>query len=399
MLTAVCRGKLCEGVDFTDRQCRLVIVIGIPYPAKNDLRVLLKQNFMDTLGAEGDGRRWYSREAIRAVNQTLGRVIRHRHDFGAVLLCDGRYARNGQLSSLASGLSSWLKPRVSVQDSFDNALESCRAFFGVLRPVAPPRPTPPEKEDCVASATAPPPDGATVAEQRSDTLGIRGGRGGIPAGGASAGGVPLSALGALWKRRGRLKAAPVAAGAPRAAAVVPPSGASPPPGTVCGKAPPGATGAPMKGPHPEKATSNGNARLPAGITPPRFGASSGGAGGVGKRDSSQAWLEKAEGLLPRMEYERARVELAVMGSQAALVCEGGFEAADADRRLTEAMQKMAEILLPEFCFDTETEERLREVLVRECGTLLPKLLWPLWRERVEMLLREQGRQVAGLWSA
>ena len=38
------------------------------------------------------GREWYRQQASRAVNQAIGRVIRHRHDFGAILLCDTRYS-------------------------------------------------------------------------------------------------------------------------------------------------------------------------------------------------------------------------------------------------------------------------------------------------------------------
>jgi len=45
LLAAVCRGKLCEGIDFTDRQCRMVLLFGIPYPNRTELRVTLKQAF------------------------------------------------------------------------------------------------------------------------------------------------------------------------------------------------------------------------------------------------------------------------------------------------------------------------------------------------------------------
>ena len=37
------------------------------------------------------GKEWYKQQASRAVNQAIGRVIRHRHDFGAIILCDTRY--------------------------------------------------------------------------------------------------------------------------------------------------------------------------------------------------------------------------------------------------------------------------------------------------------------------
>jgi regulator of telomere elongation helicase 1 len=36
------------------------------------------------------GNDWYSQQASRAVNQAVGRVIRHRHDYGAIILADER---------------------------------------------------------------------------------------------------------------------------------------------------------------------------------------------------------------------------------------------------------------------------------------------------------------------
>ena len=37
------------------------------------------------------GRDWYQQQAYRAVNQAVGRVIRHRMDYGAIILCDERW--------------------------------------------------------------------------------------------------------------------------------------------------------------------------------------------------------------------------------------------------------------------------------------------------------------------
>ena len=41
------------------------------------------------VGLTGD--QWYTQQALRAVNQGMGRVIRHRHDYGAIILCDDRF--------------------------------------------------------------------------------------------------------------------------------------------------------------------------------------------------------------------------------------------------------------------------------------------------------------------
>lgn len=35
---------------------------------------------------------WYEMEGYRAVNQAIGRVIRHKDDFGVVILADSRCA-------------------------------------------------------------------------------------------------------------------------------------------------------------------------------------------------------------------------------------------------------------------------------------------------------------------
>ena len=37
------------------------------------------------------GEEWYKQQASRAVNQAVGRVIRHRMDYGAIILCDERF--------------------------------------------------------------------------------------------------------------------------------------------------------------------------------------------------------------------------------------------------------------------------------------------------------------------
>lgn len=39
LLIAVCRGKVSEGLDFTDDNARAVVTIGIPFPNFKDLQV------------------------------------------------------------------------------------------------------------------------------------------------------------------------------------------------------------------------------------------------------------------------------------------------------------------------------------------------------------------------
>ena len=82
LFIAVCRGKVSEGLDFADNNARAVICIGIPFPNWKDPKVELKMKYNDKRRDKDknilQGRQWYEIQAFRALNQALGRCIRHR---------------------------------------------------------------------------------------------------------------------------------------------------------------------------------------------------------------------------------------------------------------------------------------------------------------------------------
>uniref|UniRef100_A0A670YTE7 DNA 5'-3' helicase n=1 Tax=Pseudonaja textilis TaxID=8673 RepID=A0A670YTE7_PSETE len=97
LLIAVCRGKVSEGLDFSDDNARAVLTIGIPFPNWKDLQVELKRKYNDQHSkARGllTGSQWYEIQAYRALNQALGRCIRHRSDWGALILVDDRFGKS-----------------------------------------------------------------------------------------------------------------------------------------------------------------------------------------------------------------------------------------------------------------------------------------------------------------
>ena len=126
---AVCRGKVSEGLDFSDAKGRAVIVTGIPYPPFKDPKIILKKQYLQDQQSSSSnflsGSEWYNQQASRAVNQALGRVIRHRKDFGAILLCDERFGNPGTIGQL----SKWLRGRVSVSASFGEVQGGLARFF------------------------------------------------------------------------------------------------------------------------------------------------------------------------------------------------------------------------------------------------------------------------------
>jgi len=64
-------------------------------------------------------------EAIKAVNQAMGRVIRHIGDWGSIIFCDERYAG----FNIKSQLSAWLQPHIKIYDQFSIAYRENMKFF------------------------------------------------------------------------------------------------------------------------------------------------------------------------------------------------------------------------------------------------------------------------------
>jgi regulator of telomere elongation helicase 1 len=107
---AVCKGKASEGIDFSDSKARAVVMCGIPFPNTRDSRVSIKKEMLNNyreLARLGDV--WYQQQAHRAVNQAIGRAIRHRNDFGAIILLDIRFTE----SSMQKNLPIWVKNEVN----------------------------------------------------------------------------------------------------------------------------------------------------------------------------------------------------------------------------------------------------------------------------------------------
>jgi len=134
---AVYRGKMSEGLDFTDDLCRAVICIGIPYPQVNDPVVLAKRQWNDSRTHKAgnlNGEQWYEQQAYRAINQALGRCLRHHKDFGAVLLLDARWASRGERArGLRKHLAPWLQRHVFESTSCEDLSRRLRAHFEAAR--------------------------------------------------------------------------------------------------------------------------------------------------------------------------------------------------------------------------------------------------------------------------
>ena len=106
MLLSVIGGKLSEGINFSDQLGRCVMVIGLPYPNPNSQEWKAKMEYIEDKAretAEKTGRTYSkgiaSRDfadnvCMRAVNQAIGRAVRHKDDWAAIVLLDQRFCSN-----------------------------------------------------------------------------------------------------------------------------------------------------------------------------------------------------------------------------------------------------------------------------------------------------------------
>jgi fanconi anemia group J protein len=129
---AVFRGKVSEGLDFVDENARAVISIGIPYPSIRDEKIILKREYNDKRSIAQDpdsrllnGSQWYEKQAFRAINQALGRCIRHKDDWGAIILLESRFHQSRNLDQL----SRWIRPITKKLKDYHVGMKELKSFI------------------------------------------------------------------------------------------------------------------------------------------------------------------------------------------------------------------------------------------------------------------------------
>ncbi|CAD5220549.1 unnamed protein product [Bursaphelenchus xylophilus] len=156
LMLAVFRGKVSEGIDFADDKARCVISIGIPFPNLKDEQVAQKRYFND-FNAKSmtllPGSEWYSMQAFRALNQALGRCLRHRNDWGALILVDERFQYP------QPKISKWVRERMTRYVQYGSFRESLAEFV--------------EKHTGMEVKTEVPEVDCTPPAQRRKSLGMR----------------------------------------------------------------------------------------------------------------------------------------------------------------------------------------------------------------------------------
>ena len=141
LLLSVIGGKLSEGINFSDALGRAVVVVGLPFPNIHSAAWKAKLEHVERSAAartgghhhrgeeEGKaaGREFSENACMRAVNQCIGRAVRHKGDYASVLLLDRRYGT----PRIEGKLPAWIRQGI-VRDGgggFAGVVGKLRAFF------------------------------------------------------------------------------------------------------------------------------------------------------------------------------------------------------------------------------------------------------------------------------
>ncbi|AMD22330.1 HGL010Wp [Eremothecium sinecaudum] len=134
VLCAVVNGKLSEGINFKDDLARSVVMVGLPFPNLFSGELIVKQRHLAAkiIGKGGSSkeasiatREFYENICMRAVNQSVGRAIRHAGDYATIYFIDNRY----QSPSIKAKLSQWVRKRIQPKLPTSIILVETERFF------------------------------------------------------------------------------------------------------------------------------------------------------------------------------------------------------------------------------------------------------------------------------
>ena len=137
LLFSVIGGKMSEGINFSDKLGRGVVVVGLPFPNLQSAQWKAKLEYIENStvtkgGSKDEGkaaaREFYENACMRAVNQSIGRAIRHREDYASIVLLDRRY----RTARIEGKLPGWIKQGLVAPrggGSFGEVVGGLREFF------------------------------------------------------------------------------------------------------------------------------------------------------------------------------------------------------------------------------------------------------------------------------
>lgn len=151
LLLAVIGGRLSEGINFSDDLGRCVMVVGLPYANPNTAEQRAKRGFIEeravaaasasastpatasttktSQAAAQAAKDFADNTCMRAVNQAIGRAVRHKNDWSAILLFDARYTQKRIQGRLPGWIKASMRGHVDEGRGFKEVEEGLKGFY------------------------------------------------------------------------------------------------------------------------------------------------------------------------------------------------------------------------------------------------------------------------------
>lgn len=135
LLTCVVGGKMSEGINFNDDLGRCVVMVGLPYANIKSSELQQKMSYYDrTCKGSGAGpsagQKYYENLCLKGINQSIGRAIRHKNDYAAIILLDRRYSAK---TSIKAGLPGWMRDSLIEHERFEPLSHQLKSFFDRIK--------------------------------------------------------------------------------------------------------------------------------------------------------------------------------------------------------------------------------------------------------------------------
>jgi len=161
LLLSVVGGKMSEGINFSDSLGRCVVIVGLPFPNINSTEWKAKIEYIESATidrlsspdpsqlesglsdgiqenglskeevlrrAKEQGREFYENACMRAVNQSVGRAIRHKGDYAAIVMIDSRFSGE----RIKGKLPGWIQGGLvegAAEKNFGSLMGALGGFF------------------------------------------------------------------------------------------------------------------------------------------------------------------------------------------------------------------------------------------------------------------------------
>eukprot|EP00727_Mastigamoeba_balamuthi_P004114 m51a1_g1370 putative tfiih basal transcription factor complex helicase xpd subunit-like (1065) ;mRNA; f:415787-420582 len=128
VMLAVARGRLSEGIDFSRHYGRCAVVFGVPYTNTQSRILKARLEFLsDRLKIREED--FLSFDAMRAAAQCVGRVLRGKDDYAAIVFADRRFSRADKISKLPRWIAEAVRSSGLTDTSSDVAVGQVREFM------------------------------------------------------------------------------------------------------------------------------------------------------------------------------------------------------------------------------------------------------------------------------